>query len=123
MNIQDEIADFRRYWRRRRPGSSTAIHYSSDVHIFFSWADERGANVIGVHEVDRFIEWQQSLGRATATIRRRLLALHLFYDYPTSAQDGEVPTTVVPPRPYLPWYRRLPRHCPQAVIRNLLSSL
>lgn len=123
MSIQDEIADFRRYWRRRRPGSSTAIHYSSDVHIFFSWADGRGANAIGVHEVDRFIEWQQSLGRATVTIRRRLIALHMFYDYLSYARDCEVSNPVVPHRHYLQCGRRLPRDVHEEVIQKLFAAI
>ena len=32
-------------------------------------------------DVDEFIGWQQDLGRAQATIRRRLIALRMFYDY------------------------------------------
>ncbi len=34
MFPQIEIDDFRKYWRLRRPGHSTAVHYSSDVTIF-----------------------------------------------------------------------------------------
>ncbi len=33
MFPQTEIDDFRKYWRLRRPGRSTAVHDSSDVRI------------------------------------------------------------------------------------------
>ncbi len=36
MFSQSEIEDFRQYRRGWKPGSSTAVHYSSDVHIFSS---------------------------------------------------------------------------------------
>ena len=123
MTVQDEIQDFRRYWRRRRSGASTAIHYSSDVQIFFNWVDGRGSDDIGVHDVDRFIEWQQSLGRATATIRRRLIALHMFYDYLSYARDSEVPNPVVAHRHYPQCSRRLPRDVQEEVIQKLFAAV
>jgi len=123
MTVQDEIEGFRRYWRRRRSGASTAIHYSSDVHIFFAWAHGRGADEIGVHDVDRFIEWQQSLGRASSTIRRRLIALHMFYDYLSYARDSEVPNPVVAHRHYPPSGRHLPRDVQEEVIQKLFAAI
>ncbi len=94
MFPQKHIEGFEKYWRRRKPGTSTAVHYSSDVRIFFSWATDRSPESITVHDVDRFIEWQQSSGRAPATIRRRLIALRMFYDYLASACDLEIPNPV-----------------------------
>ena len=38
MFPKQQIDGFEKYWRRRKPGSSTAVHYSSDVRIFFKWA-------------------------------------------------------------------------------------
>ena len=32
MFPQNHINGFEKYWRRRKPNSSTAIHYSSDVN-------------------------------------------------------------------------------------------
>jgi site-specific recombinase XerD len=81
------IDDFRKYWRRRKPGSSTAVHYTSDVHIFFKWIEGRSPEAITVHDVDRFIVWQQSLGHAPATVTGRLIALRMFYDYLAYARD------------------------------------
>ena len=81
MFPKQQIDGFEKYWRRRKPGSSTALHYASDVRIFFNWAEGQPLEAITVHDVDEFIGWQQDLGRAQATIRRRLIALRMFYDY------------------------------------------
>jgi selenocysteine lyase/cysteine desulfurase len=35
------VDGFEKYWRRRKPGSSTALHYASDVRIFFKWLNGR----------------------------------------------------------------------------------
>jgi site-specific recombinase XerD len=103
MFPQKHINGFEKYWRRRKPGTSTAVHYSSDVRIFFNWATNRTPETITVHDVDGFIEWQQSLGRAPATIRRRLIALRMFYDYLAYACDKEVPNPVIARRHYHCW--------------------
>jgi hypothetical protein len=33
MFPKQEIDGFEKYWRRRKPGSSPAVHYASDVRI------------------------------------------------------------------------------------------
>jgi len=79
MFPQEHIEGFEKYWRRRIPGTSTAMHYISDIRIFFKWANDLSPEIITAHDVDRFIEWQQSIERAPATIRRRLIALRKVY--------------------------------------------
>jgi hypothetical protein len=46
---EQQIEGFEKYWRRRKPGSSTAVHYASDVRIFYKWAQERSVDSITVH--------------------------------------------------------------------------
>jgi site-specific recombinase XerD len=118
-----EIEDFRKYWRRRKPSSSTAIHYSSDVHIFFKWAEGRSPDAVTVHDVDRFIVRQQSLGHAPATITRRLIALRMFYDYLAYARDQAVENPVVPRRHYICSGRHLPRDLTEEVIQRLFGAI
>ena len=60
MYPQEEIDGFERYWRRRKPGRSTAVHYRSDVNIFFCWAKQVPA-AITMHHIDQFIDWQHEL--------------------------------------------------------------
>lgn len=123
MFPQQHIDGFEKYWRRRKPGTSTTVHYSSDVRIFFKWATGLSPETITVHDVDRFIEWQQSLGRAPATIRRRLIALRMFYDYLAYACDQEVPNPVVPQRHYVSRGRQLPRNIPQNELELLFAAI
>lgn len=123
MFPQQHIDGFEKYWRRRKPGTSTTVHYSSDVRIFFKWATGLSPETITVHDVDRFIGWQQSLGRAPATIRRRLIALRMFYDYLAYACDQEVPNPVVPQRHYVSRGRQLPRNIPQNELELLFAAI
>ncbi len=48
MFPQTEIDNFRKYWKRRRPGRSTAVHYSSDATIFFKWAQGQSPESVTV---------------------------------------------------------------------------
>jgi len=80
------------------------------TYVFFSkWAIDFSPEIITVHDIDRFIEWQQSLGRAPATIQRRLIALRMFYDYLAYTCDQEVPNPIVPRRHYVSRGHQLPR--------------
>jgi len=123
MFLQKHIEGFEKYWRRRKPGTSTAVHYSSDVRIFFKWAIDLLPETVTVHDVDRFIEWQQSLGRAPATIRRRLIALRMFYDYLAYACDQEIPNPVIPRRHYVSRGRQLPRSILQDELELLFAAV
>jgi site-specific recombinase XerD len=120
---QSEIEDFRKYWRRRKPGNSTAVHYSSDVCIFFKWADGRSPEAITVHDVDRFIVWQQSRGHTPATVTRRPIALRMFYDYLACARDHALANPVVPRRHYVYRGRRRPRNLTEEVIQRLFAAI
>ncbi|MBT7602853.1 MAG: hypothetical protein HN560_17540 [Anaerolineae bacterium] len=61
MFPENDIDGFEKYWRRRKSGRSTALHYASDVRIFFHWLHGYGPVDISVHIIDWFIEWQQNL--------------------------------------------------------------
>lgn len=122
MYPQGEIDGFEQYWRRRKPGRSTAIHYRSDVNIFFRWAQLPPA-AITVHHIDQFIDWQRELGRASTTIQRRLVAVRMFYDYLAYIREEEIPNPVVPRRHYLAYERRLPRDVSDDVIAQLFGAI
>jgi site-specific recombinase XerD len=117
------IEGFEQYWRRRKPGSSTAVHYASDVRIFFKWVPGRSPEAITAHDVDGFIEWQQSLGRAPTTIRRRLIALRMFYDYLAYVCDQEIPNPVIARRHYINQRHRLPRSLHQSEVEKLFTAM
>lgn len=59
MFPKQQIDGFEKNWRRRKPSSSTALHYASDVRIFFKGAQ----------------------GMSSHAIRGRMITLHMFYDY------------------------------------------
>jgi site-specific recombinase XerD len=119
MFPKQQIDGFEKYWRRRKPGSSTALHYASDVRIFFKWAQEKSPDDITVHDVDEFIGWQQSLGRAQATIRRRLIALRMFFDYLAYIREKNIANPVITQRHYIDQDHHLPRDIRQEEIEKL----
>lgn len=123
MFPKQQIEGYEKYWRRRKPGSSTAVHYASDVRIFFKWAQSRSPNSISIHDVDEFIEWQLSLGRALATIRRRLIALCMFYDYLAYVYEEQIANPVVAQRHYIDQGHRLPRDIHQEEVERLFAAI
>lgn len=122
MYPQEEIDGFERYWRRRKPGRSTAVHYRSDVNIFFRWAKQLPATIT-IHHIDQFIDWQRELGRASATIQRRLVAIRMFFDYLAYIRDEDIPNPVLPRRHYITLGRHLPRNLPDDVIAKLFAAI
>jgi site-specific recombinase XerD len=123
MFLEEQITNFEKYWRRRKPTSSTAVHYASDVRIFFQWAQGSTPESITVHHVDEFIEWQREFGRASATIQRRLVSLHRFYDFLAYLQDQEIPNPVVSQRHYIDLGRHLPRNLRESEIEELFKTV
>lgn len=123
MFPQTEIEGFRRYWRRRKPHSSTAIHYASDVTIFFDWMGEVAPLAITVHHIDQFIDWQRGLGWKPSTIRRRVIALRMFFDYLAYALDRDLANPVQPRRHYVANDDRLPREVTDEVLQQLFAAI
>jgi len=78
---------------------------------------------ITVHDVDEFIEWQLSLGRALATIRRRLIALCMFYDYLAYVCEEQITNPVVAQRHYIDQGHRLPRDIHQEEVERLFMAI
>ena len=123
MFPKQQTDGFEQYWRRRKPGSSTALHYASDVRIFFKWARGQSPDAISVHDVDEFIGWQQSLGRAQATIRRRLITLHMFFDYLAYIREEHIANPVITQRHYIDQGHHLPRDIRQEEIEKLFTAI
>ena len=123
MFPKQQIDGFEKYWRRRKPGSSTALHYASDARIFFKWAEGKLPDAITVHDVDEFIGWQQSLGRAQATIRRRLIALRMFFDYLVYIREEHIDNPVITQRHYIDQGHCLPRDIRQDEIEKLFHAI
>jgi site-specific recombinase XerD len=93
------------------------------VRIFFKWAQGKPPDAITVHDVDEFIGWQQSLGRAQATIRRRLIALRMFFDYLVYIREEHIANPVITRRHYIDQGHRLPRDIRQEEIEKLFTAI
>jgi site-specific recombinase XerD len=117
-----EIEGFQKWLRRRAPHSSTHIHYSSDLKIFFSTCSKSIAEVT-MKDVDQYIEDCQEKGHAIATINRRLAALCSFYRFLAMMSD-EAPTNPVRPRRhFIHQGKRLPRDVSDGDLARLFAVI
>jgi len=82
--VVDPVVAFTADLNRRFPGT-----YSSDVRLFLRWW-QRPLMDVQRADIDQFIVWQQTLGRARATINRRLVALRMWFEF--QAEQGGQPT-------------------------------
>lgn len=122
----DGVAAFAEDLSRRFPGTSTAVHYVSDVQVFLRWFG-RPLREAQRTDIDRFIVWQQTLGRARATINRRLVALRMWFEFlaDRAHDDGEadLPDPVHPRRHYLRQAEALPRDLTDEQVHRLLAVI
>jgi len=117
-----EIQQFKDWLVCQYPTSSTRLHYSSDLVLFFGWAMKSPAE-IDVSVVDNFIAHCQQTGHAPATINRRLAALNTFYYFLAMTEDNPPTNPVVPRRHFLPKTHPLPRDLRNEDVDTLFSSL
>ena len=103
-----EIEQFDKWLRRKSPHTTTRVHYTSDVRIFFAWAD-KPPTAITVRDVDAFLEHSQQAGHSIATVNRRLASLRSFYHFLDIESDNAPPNPVLPKRHFIRQGQRLPR--------------
>jgi integrase/recombinase XerD len=103
-----EIESFKSWLTCQYPTSSTSVHYTSDLVLFFTWAQKAPAE-ISVKIVDNFIAHCQQQGHAATTINRRLAALNTFYYFLAMTEDLPPTCPVIPRRHFLPKNHPLPR--------------
>ena len=118
-----EIEQFAKWLRRKSPHTTTAVHYTNDLELFFAWID-KPPDQITLRDVDAFIEHSQQQGHSIATVNRRLAALRSFYHFLEIENDTARPN---------PWYgpnvtsirqgRRLPRDVQDAEIEKLFAVI
>ena len=115
-----EVERFHKWLRRKAPHSSTALHYTNDLALFFAWADKPPAE-IGVTDIDAFIVHCQQQGHAIATVNRRLAALRSFYHF-LALESATAPANPVHPRRhFIRPGRHLPRDASDADVKKLLA--
>jgi site-specific recombinase XerD len=117
-----EISQFQQWLRRRSPHSSTAVHYSSDVTLFFIWLD-KPIGQVRPGDVDAYISHSQAQGHAIATVNRRLAALKAFYDYLSVMNENAPDNPVRLKRHYIRQGRRLPRDVEDDDVAQLFSVI
>jgi len=120
--MHPEIEQFKDWLTCQYPTSSTRIHYSSDLVLFFAWAGKSPAE-INVNMIDGFIAHCRQQGHAPATINRRLAALNTFYYFLAMTEDNPPANPVVSRRHFLPKTHPLPRDLRDDEVEMLFSSL
>jgi site-specific recombinase XerD len=117
-----EIELFVSWLRRKAPHASTAVHYGSDLRLFFAWLG-KPCEEVKVQDIDTFIEHSQKIGHAIGTINRRLCALRSFYQF-LVVQDESAPTNpVIPKRHFIRPGERLPRDVEDKILEALFAVI
>lgn len=117
-----EIAQFNKWLRRKNPHSSTPIHYTNDLSLFFKQVPKPLAEITVV-DVDKYIDRCQQAGQASATINRRLAALRSFYSFLELTIDDAPPNPVLPKRHFIRQGRRLPRDLADAQLEQFFGVI
>lgn len=103
-----EIELFVSWLRRKSPQSSTAVHYGSDLKLFFAWSGKAILDV-KVQDIDAYIEHCQKESHAIGTVNRRLCALRSFYQFLYLHDENATGNPVIPKRHFIRPGERLPR--------------
>lgn len=117
-----EIEEFLAWLRRKSPKSSTALHYGSDLKLFFSWLGKT-YEVVKVQDIDAFIEHSLNDGQAIATVNRRLCALRSFYHFLAIQSDEAPRNPVIPRRHFIRKGERLPRDVEDPLLAGLFAVI
>jgi site-specific recombinase XerD len=117
---QTAIDRFQAYLARRQFSTHTVASYTIDLRLFFAEIAVPLARV-SFHEVDQFVERQHQLGRAWATINRRLNALKHFFDFCLDQQW--VTGNPVKPSHFVRRGRPLPKALTGAQVQRLFAQI
>jgi site-specific recombinase XerD len=117
-----EIEQFKNGLTCQYPTSSTRVHYTSDLVLFFAWAQKLPAE-ISVQEVDKFIAHCQQKVHAASSINRRLAALNTFYYFLAVTEDHPPAYPVIPRRHFLPKEHPLPRDVHDKEVEAFFAGL
>jgi len=79
--MDQALARFERYIKRRFGQTSTLKHYISDLNIFIDTVDNKAPEAVTAEDIDTFVDNQIAAGLSTATINRRLASMHTFFEY------------------------------------------
>jgi site-specific recombinase XerD len=117
-----EVRSFHKWLRWKSPQTTTAVHYLSDVRLFFHWVD-KAPQAVTLHDVDRYIEQCQQRGHAIATVNRRLAAVRSFYHFLAVERETAPANPVLPRRHFIRQGRRLPRDVEDSQLERLFAVI
>jgi len=117
-----EIESFVSWLRRRSPRSSTAVHYGSDLKLFFAWM-KKPCMEVKVQDIDAYIEHCQKEGHASGTVNRRLCALRSFYQFLFLHDEKATGNPVIPKRHFIRRGEQLPRDVEDKIIETLFAVI
>ena len=80
MDRDEGIRQFEAYLHRRAPQRRTAIDYVSDVRQFAAFCAKPWREIT-MHDIDTFVDQQRQVGYSPATLKRRMAALKVFFDF------------------------------------------
>ena len=119
--MYQELTQFRNWLKCQYPNSSASVHYSSDLALFFSYIRKLPSEITP-QDVDRYISHSRQLRHTSATLNRRLSALHTFYYFLSIVCDSSM-TCPVLPRHRLRKSHPLPRVVSDADIQTLFAYI
>jgi len=117
-----EIEQFQKWLRRKAPHSSTHVHYTNDLELFFTWLSKPIPEV-SLRDVDAFIEHCQAAGHAIATINRRLASLRSFYQFLSMMYEDAPHNPVRQKRHFIRQGQRLPRDVQDHDLERLFAVI
>lgn len=118
-----DIEQFKQYLSRRAPQRRTAIDYSSDVRQFAA-ACPKAWRQVTMQDIDVFVEQQYQAGLSGATVKRRVAALKVFFDYlAEEANDLSWPNPVRFKRHAGKQAKKLPRDLSDPQVAQLWSVI
>jgi site-specific recombinase XerC len=117
-----EIESFVSWLRRKSPEASTAVHYASDLQLFFAWIN-KPCSEISVQDIDAFIEHSQKQGHAIGTVNRRLCALRTFFQFRIMQDENAPRNPVIPRRHFIRPGEKLPRDVEDRIVETLFAQI
>ena len=118
-----DIEKFKKYLERRAPERRTSIDYVSDVRQFTTVCLKPWREVT-MHDIDDFVDQQRQIGKSAATIKRRVSALKVFFDFLAEENDDLAwPNPVRFKRHAGKPAKRLPRDLTNAQVEQLWAVI
>ena len=122
--MNEALARFEQYLKRRFGQSSTPIHYSNDLKIFIHIIGDKEPEAVTTTDIDTFIDHQIAAGRNPSTINRRLSTIHSFFEFLAGEKPAQYwPNPVVSRRHRLKTGSHLPRDVPDEDVSQLFAVI